>query len=244
MLKNYLKIAFRNIIHRKAFSLINILGLAFGIAACIIIYSYVSFEKSYDTFNVNADNIYRLENVRYYKSGTDRSAGCVAMLGPTLKEDIPEVVKFARLRKISALVSVSNKYFNEKNILWADSSFLTMFSYPLISGNANKALTRKYSAVLTKATVQKYFGSKNPINKTIKVDGIDYRVTGVAENVPQNSHIKFDILLSFNTQLTDRFCWGCNNNNTYIQVLPGTKKCKNNLFSFSNCITNYFNCMD
>ena len=101
MLKNYLKIAFRNLLRRKAFSLINILGLAFGIAVCLIIYLYVSYEKSYDTFNINADNIYRLENVRYYASGTDSSAGCVALLGPTLKEEFPGVLKFARVRKNS-----------------------------------------------------------------------------------------------------------------------------------------------
>jgi putative ABC transport system permease protein len=224
MLKNYLKIAFRNLLRRKAFSLTNILGLAFGIAACLIIYSYVSYEKSYDTFNINADNIYRLKNVRYYKSGTDSSAGCVALLGPTIKEEIPEVIDFARVRKISALVAANDQYFNEKNIFWADLSFLKMFSFPLISGSAEDALIKRYSAVITKNTARKYFGSKNPINKTINVDGIDYRVTGVAENVPPNSHIKFDILLSFNTQLTDRFCWGCNNNNTYIQIRPGIKK--------------------
>ena len=150
MLKNYLKIAVRNLVRRKTFSLINILGLAFGIAACLIIYMYVSYEKSYDTFNVNADNIYRLKNVRYYTSGTDSSAGCTARLGPALKEEIPEVVDFTRLRKISALVSLNNQYFNKENILWADSSLFTMFSFPLISGNANKVLAEKYSAVITR----------------------------------------------------------------------------------------------
>jgi putative ABC transport system permease protein len=224
MYKDYFKITLRNLIRRKTFSLINILGLAFGIAACIIIYIYVSYEKSYDTFNLNADNIYRLKNVRFYKSGTDSTAGCVALLGPTIKEEIPGVIDFARLRKISALVSANNQYFNEKNIFWADSSFLKMFSFPLISGDAGKALNKKYSAVLAKSTAQKYFSNENPINKIIKIDGNDYTVTGISENVPPNSHIKFDILLSFNTQLTDRFCWGCNNNNTYIQVSPGIKK--------------------
>ena len=224
MLKNYLKITFRNLIHRKTFSLINILGLAFGVAACLIIYMYVSYERSYDSFNINADNIYRLKNVRYYASGTDSSAGCVALLGLTMKEEIPEVVDFARVRKISALVSANNQYFNEKNIFWADSSFLTMFSFPLITGDPEKALANRFCAVLTKNTARKYFGDKNPIDETIQIAGTDYRITGITENVPPNSHIKFDILLSFDTQLTDRFCWGCNNNNTYIQVKPGTKK--------------------
>jgi putative ABC transport system permease protein len=209
---------------RRTFSLINVLGLAFGIAVCLIICMYVSYEKSYDTFNKNADNVYRLENVRYYASGTDSSAGCVALLGPTLEEEIPEVVDFARLRKLEALVAVNNQYFNEKNILWADSSFLSMFSFPLISGDASKALAGRYGAVLTRNTAQKYFGRKDAIGETIRVGSTDFRVMGVAENVPPNSHIKFDILLSFDTQLTDRFCWGCNNNNTYIRVRPGTEK--------------------
>ncbi len=224
MLKNYLKIAIRNLIRRKTFSLINILGLAFGIAACLVIYMYVSYEKSYDTFNVNASNIYRLKNVRYYASGTDSSAGCVALLGPTLKEEIPEVVDFARVREISMLVAANNHYFNEKNIFWADSSFLTIFSFPLISGDANKALADRYSAVITKDIAERYFGSLDAVGKTIQIGGTDFKITGVTENVPDNSHIKFDILISFNTQLTDRFCWGCNNNNTYILIKPGAKK--------------------
>jgi len=92
MLNNYIKTTFRNLVRRKTLSMINVSGLALGIAACLIINMYVSYEKSYDTFNKNADNIYRLENVRYYASGTDSSAGCVALLGPTLKEEIPEVI--------------------------------------------------------------------------------------------------------------------------------------------------------
>ena len=204
--------------------MINILGLAFGIAVCLIIYIYVSYEKSYDTFNVNADNIYRMENVRYYTSGIDSSAGCIAKLGPALKEEFPEIVDFTRLRKISALISVNNQYYNEKNILWADSSLLTMFSFPLISGSANKALTGKYSAVITRDIAEKYFGNPDVVGKTIKIGGTDFKITGVAENIPPNSYIQFDILLSFNTQLNDRFCWGCNNNNTYILVRPGTQK--------------------
>ena len=224
MLKNYINIAFRNLMRHKTFSLINILGLALGIAACLIIYAYVLYEKSYDTFNKNADNIYRLGNVRYYKSGTDSSAGCIALLGPTLKEDIPEVVEFARIRKISDMISANNRNFNEKNIFWADSSFLTMFSFPLITGDVGNALTDKYSTVIAKDIAEKYFGSTDVIGKILQIGGTDFKITGVIENIPPNSHIKFDVLLSFNTRLTDRFCWGCNNNNTYIQVLPGTKK--------------------
>ncbi|HVO74629.1 MAG TPA: ABC transporter permease [Ignavibacteriaceae bacterium] len=224
MLINYLKIALRNLIRHKAFSLINILGLAFGIAACVIIYFFVSFEKSYDTFNVNAENIYRLKNIRYYTSGTDSSTGCIALLGPTLKEEIPEVVSFARVRKISTLASANNNCFNEKNIFWADSSFLTMFSFPLISGDVNKALADKYCAVLTEKTALKYYGNVNVLGQTIQIGGTDFKITGVTENVPPNSHIQFDILISFTTQLNDQFCWGCNNNTTYIQISTGTKK--------------------
>jgi len=224
MLKNYFIVALRNLFRHKAFSLINILGLAFGIAVCAIIYLYVSYEKSYDTFNVNADNIYRIENVRYYASGTDSSAGCVALLGPTLKEEIPEVLNFTRVKRNSSIVTCNDKAFNEHNMFWADSSFLSMFSFPLISGNSEKALAKKFSAVLTKNTAKKYFGNENAIGKTIHLDGMDFNITGIADDVPPNSHIHFDILLSFNTQLNDHFCWDCNNNNTYILVKSGTKK--------------------
>ncbi len=224
MLKNYLIVAVRNLFRNKTFSLINILGLAFGVAVCTIIYLYVTYERSYDKFNVNADNIYRLENVRYYKSGTDSSAGCTALLGPALKEEIPEVVDFARVRKVSMLASANNHFYDEKKIFWADSSFLTMFSFPLIEGNSEKALSDKYSAVLTQSIAHKYFGQNNAMGKIIRIGGTDFKITGITKDVPPNSHIKFDILLSFNTQLNERFCWDCNNNNTYILVKPGTKK--------------------
>jgi putative ABC transport system permease protein len=221
MLKNYLTIALRRLVRRKSYSLMNIVGLGVGIAACTLIYSYICYERSYDAFNKNADSIYRLKNVRYYSSGTDSSAGCVALLGPTLKEDIPEVAGFARLRNIQALVSVHDQYFNENNIFWADSSFLTIFSFPLISGNAGSALAGPYRAVLARSTAQKYFGSNNAMGETILIGGTAFTITGIADNVPANSHVKFDILLSFTTQLTDGFCWGCNNNATYIQLTPG-----------------------
>ncbi len=173
MLKNYFKIILRNLVQRKTFSLINILGLAFGIAACLIIYIYVSYEKSYDKFNVNADNIYRMENVRYYTSGTDSSAGCEALLGPTLKEEIPEVLNFARIRRKSAVVTYNNKAFTERNMFWADSSFLTMFSFPAYFGKFQTSFGGKiFSAVLTKNTAEKYFGNINAI-------GEDYPSVGI-----------------------------------------------------------------
>ena len=224
MLKNHFKIAFRTLIRRRTFSLINILGLTLGIAACSIIYLYVSYEKSYDTFHENADNIYRLKNIRYYASGTDSSTGCVALLGPTLKEEIPEVVNFARVRRASAVVTAMHAAFFEEDMFWADSSLLTMFSFPLISGEPKNVLSRKFTAVLTESTAKKYFGNKNALGETIQFDGMTFTITGIAKDVPPNSHMHFNILLSFNTQLTDRFCWGCNNNNTYIQVASGTSQ--------------------
>ncbi|MEE9464713.1 MAG: ABC transporter permease [Candidatus Neomarinimicrobiota bacterium] len=224
MFRHYLIIALRHLRRNKTYSFINIAGLVLALSTCIVIYLYVYFENSYDTFNDNIDNIYRLKNVRYYASGTDSSAGTVALLGPTLKETLPEVIDFTRVRKISCLVTYNDIIFREANIFWVDSSFLRMFSFPITSGDAENALSDRYRAVLTKSTAQKYFGNEDPIGETIRFDNTDFIITGIADDVPPNSHIKFDFLLSFVTQLNDWFCWPCNNNNTYVQVSPGTNR--------------------
>jgi len=199
MFKNYLKIAFRNVKKHKAYAFINIAGLAIGMACCILIVSFIATELSYDRFHKNADRIYRL--------GLDANLGgnqilmpiSTAPAAPALVQDYPEIldaVRFRPMRKVS--IKDKDREFFEENALLADNSIFNIFSFPMIVGDSNTALTTAYSMVMTEDAAKKYFGEINPIGKILKVDNqFDYTVTGVVENVPKNSHFTFDILCSF-----------------------------------------------
>src|SRR6476620_11142756 len=178
MFKSYLTIAFRSPLKNKIFSLVNIFGLAIGMAACFFIYLYVHFEESYDRFHKNAANLYR---VNISSTGSFSNFGPTATnhpaVGPAMKAEFPEVVSFARAVNTSLFGGASTvSYtddkantitFNENKIFLVDSSFLTLFSFPLIAGNAKNALVEKDGIVLSESTAKKYFGNSNPMGKTV-----------------------------------------------------------------------------
>lgn len=205
MLKNYLKIAYRNLVKNKVFSLINILGLAIGMAACLLILQYVRFELSYDDFHEKADRIYRLQLDRIYPDRLDQSAGLAAAAGPTLKEDFPEVEAYTKLWNIfgNNVLSYDEKKFKENQLYFADSSFLHIFSYPLLEGDPATALTAPNTVVLTAKTAKKYFGEEDPMGKFMDLFGPygrqSFLVTGIVQNPPENTHLKFNALFSFQT---------------------------------------------
>ncbi len=204
MLKNYLKIAWRNLLKHKAFSLINIGGLAFGMAAFILIIQYVTFELSYDAFHTNSSYLYRVAFENYNKgvySGT--SANTVSGLAPAIQNYVPGLDRYSRVHPIEGVVSHQSAdgsvtRFNQKNIYYIDNDFLSMFSFPLETGISETALTAPQSAVLTQATARKYFGSQDPVGKTINISEEEpYIITGVLKEIPENTHFKFDLLLSY-----------------------------------------------
>ncbi|MGD2246065.1 MAG: ABC transporter permease, partial [Candidatus Aminicenantes bacterium] len=201
MFKNYLKIALRNVRRQKAYAFINIAGLAMGMACCILIVSFIATELSYDRFHKNSTRIYRL--------GLDASLGgnqikmpiTTAPAPPTLVQDYPEVLAAVRIRP-RGKVSVKDRDFEfyEENVLYADNSIFEVFTFPMIKGDPQSALSTAYSMVLTEEMAKKYFGKKDPTGKILKVDNqFDFTVTGIVENVPKNSHFTFDILCSFET---------------------------------------------
>ncbi|TLV01017.1 ABC transporter permease [Dyadobacter luticola] len=217
MFKNYFKIARRNLWRNKAFSAINILGLALGMAACFFVFQYVYFEKSYDRFNKNAQNIYRVP-ISYSGSfaNVPKTAANHPAVGPAMKKDFPEVLDYTRLVNVSLFMNASTmtyqsgkgepRTFNEGNIYIADASFFNVFSYPLAAGDRKTCLTAKNTMVVSEATAKKYFGTQDPIGKVIQLNGImPFKVTGVFKDIPENSHIKFDMLISFETVGHD---WG------------------------------------
>lgn len=210
MLKNYFKVGFRNILRHKAFSLINITGLSVGIACCIIIMLYIKNELSYDRYHEKYNRIYRV--LQTFRSTEDPGSlppptpeefqvwGC-APVGPALQTDFPEIKSFFRFTSpVNLLFQYENKRFQEDNMVFADSTAFKVFSWNLISGDEETALKEPNSIILTESIATKYFGSEDPIGKTIAVNQTEtFVVTGVMENVPPNSHFTFDGLISMST---------------------------------------------
>jgi len=329
MLTNYLKIFIRNIQNHKAYSIINISGLAIAMAASFMIFLFVSHELSYDRFHRNTDRLFRVRNDRIYSDIHDKSAGCPPALGPALKKEFPEILESARVlttsdmnnivsympdndyiqtvpfslkgyeqaKKISLIGRfngwnpdrnvlkkkgtqweckiqfppgkysyrffvdgkeicdpdnpdqttyrsepysvltiqepsfVSNMVtFQETKIYYAEPSFLRMFSFPMLQGSPETALENPNTAVISESSAQKYFGDDDPMDKMIIVSNQNgkqlYQITGVFEDIPENSHIKFTFLLSFQTLIQLRpnaaYDWGWNMFNTYVLLGPET----------------------
>jgi putative ABC transport system permease protein len=223
MFQNYWKVTIRNFRRQKAYSLINITGLAIGMACCILILSYVHSELSYDKYHTNADRIYRLI-VKGSISGREVNfASTNNPPGPYFVQEYPEVENAVRFRRrYRTVVKVEDRTFIERGIFWADASVFDVFSFPLVRGDSSTALKNPYTAVITESTALKYFGNDDPIGKTLRFDDqADYTVTGVMKDVPANSHFTFDMLLSFATRYvvdkeqTERWM-GDFSNHTYL----------------------------
>ena len=202
MFKNYLTTAFRNLLRNKTFSLINIFGLAFGMALSILMFMYVYNELTYDNFHKNRDNIYRVILKMENKEGkADISAITNAAVGPSMVKEFPEVRNMVRFTDpVGGFFNNGEKSYKVHSVSYADSSVFSVFTFNLISGNPKTALTEPYTAVLTEKTAEKIFGDENPVGKTIRYNNNDsYLITGVVEDPPENSQLKFGALLSFTT---------------------------------------------
>ncbi|MGZ3751124.1 MAG: ABC transporter permease [Mucilaginibacter sp.] len=202
MIKNYLKIAWRNLFRHKLFSLINISGLAVGLAVCMLIMLYVVHEMSYDRFHKNSKQIFMLtEHLKM--QGQDVNIEQMSYLsGPIAKQTAPDVEGYMRLRKVYKPVIVESPKdkeikFSEPKMMFADAGFFNFFSFNLLSGSPKYALTKPFSLVISQNIAKKYFGSQDPIGKTLKIktdSTYSYLITGVVQNVPSNSSIDFDFL--------------------------------------------------
>ena len=201
MLKNYLRTAFRNIRKYKAYSFINIAGLAIGMACCILIIQFVRDELSYDRYHEKADRIYRLVDALDESKPTSRYfALSSAPFAPTLIKEFPEVEDAARLfmgrrRMVSRQ---ENKHY-EDGIIFADASLFRIFTFPLKKGNPETALENPHAIVVSESIALKYFGDEDPMNNTLKINNEDYLVTGLMKGIPRNSHFHADILASMKT---------------------------------------------
>jgi len=228
MLKNYFKIAFRNLWRHRVFSLINILGLTVGMTACFLIFLYVRFELSYDKFHSKGDRIYRI--ICDIKTPTEvmKPGGPSWAVGPHLMGGFPQVEATVRTTDDELLVRRGNVKFQEKKSLWADSSFFQVFDFKLIKGNPHTALNDPLNVVFSESAVKKYFGNTDPIGQTILLtgEGFTAKITGVMKDIPENSMIQADMLVSMNT-LTRKLNpnldnqWGNYGNRTYVLLKPG-----------------------
>jgi putative ABC transport system permease protein len=200
MLKNYLKVALRVFKRQKGYSFINILGLAVGMASCLLILLWVYDEASYDRYQKNADRIYRITYEEIIGGAYDHYAIPPFPAAPAFKEEIPEVAAFTRLMKRQGLFTFGEKKFEEEGIFYGENDFFRIFSHRFLAGNPDSALAEPNQLVLTESSARKIFGSQDPLGKSVNLnaDG-DLIVTGVIEDVPRNSHFKFDYLVSFST---------------------------------------------
>lgn len=243
MIKNYIKITLRNLVKRKTYSLINIVGLAFGITCFLLISLYLQNELSYDKYFKDSDKIYRVLRVGENESGKYDIGYTSGPYANALLNDYPSLIESAtRVIKDNGLVEYDDKIFRESNIFFADSNFLDFFNYPLVEGNENSILRYPNDIIISADMVEKYFGNLDPLGKIIRIDKrFDFKVTGIFDNRNINSHLKFDFLGSI--ELFENFDWFSdwwnNSLSTYIKIAdPGYKD--KLIADFPNFMDKYF----
>jgi putative ABC transport system permease protein len=219
MLKNYIITAVRNLLKRKGYTLINIIGLAIGMASCLLILMFVNDELSYDAYNENADRIYRVAGSFRYGGRDFDIAVAPAPMAQVLIDEFPEVVDAVRFRQRGLYIfRYGENSYQEIRVSYADPSFFNVFSIPLLSGDPKTALAEPNTLVLNQETAEKYFLDEDPVGKTLRLnDRTDYMVSGVFENIPDNSHFHFDILVSMSSLAESKGkIWMNQNFQTYI----------------------------
>ena len=233
MLKNYIRSAIRNFGKNKAFSFLNIIGLAIGIASSLLIMQYVKYEKSYDTFNTNSERIYRIQYNNYSNGELNyECAAAVPATGPAMKENFAEVLEMARLLPTGAVVSYDDpssgfvSFREVNNIQVTEPSIFKIFTIDFISGNPETCIDGGGKVAVSASIAEKYFGIADPIGQTITLDGDnDFEVTAVFKDLPDNTHIKFDFLVNnamFGEDRSWETSWGWYDHNTYVLLEEGT----------------------
>ncbi|MFT3678992.1 MAG: ABC transporter permease [Ferruginibacter sp.] len=227
MIKNYLKVAWRNLLKNKTFSVINILGLASGLACFILIALYVADELSYDKFNKKAAQIYRINSDIIFGGNNLHMAVTADPMGAILKKDYPQVEEYVRIYASSGakLVKKDNAFINEPNVAHADSTLFNVFTLPAVAGDTKNALNEPNTVVITESTAKKYFGATNVVGKMIETDDNTstlYKVTAVIKDIPHNSHFNFDFIFSMDNVNYPFGSYLSHNFQTYLLLKPGT----------------------
>jgi putative ABC transport system permease protein len=227
MFRNYIKIAWRNLVKQKAFSILNITGLAIGLSCFLLIAVYVLDEISFDRFHEKADRIYRVNADIIFGGEEQRFPFTSDMMGATLKKDYPQVEEFARIYNSngSRLVKKDNTFITEERVAHADSTLFNVFTLPALKGDTKTALNEPNTVVITESIAEKYFGTTDVLGKTIETNENNstlYKITAVIKDIPKNSHLNFDFLFSMDNL---NYQWGTylsHNFHTYLLLKPGT----------------------
>lgn len=239
MTRNYFKIAFRYLQKNKLYAIVNIIGLAIGITSCILIGIYIWHELSFDRFHAKADRITRTVWEYNFGDKTNRTASTGTKVGPEFQRNFPEVESYVRTLKYSRVVAYKDQAFDEKNFLYADPAFFSVFSFPLLQGDPGKVLDAPDKLVVTQSTAKKYFGTNNPIGQTLKVGVSDFIVSGIVADVPDNSQLQFDFVGSFtslNAAKTEK--WNEANYITFLLLRHGdqVKKLQAKIDNYMNSV--------
>lgn len=238
MIKNYFTIAFRSLRKHLSYSIINVFGLSVGLATCLLLVTWINHELSYDKFNEKADRIYRGCLEYSFGGQTAKTPVSPTALLPAMEKNFAEVETGVRIYHASAstgfILQHDDKLFQERKFMYADSTFFQVFSFTLLKGNPDHALTEPNSVILTRAMAKKYFDSEDIIGKTIQVNNqTDYTITGLMEDVPANSTLQFDFIASFASLPASReTIWWTANYETYVLLAPGADA--TTLFSKTN----------
>jgi putative ABC transport system permease protein len=227
MFRNHLHVAIRNFKKKKVFTFINLLGITVGMTVCLLILSYAQYELNYDQHHSQAERIYRI-TVDVYNGDNlqTRDAQCYPAVGPLAVEEMPEIENYAMAREIGRLLLKNEQVaYNESRVFFANPGWLQVFDWKFIAGNPDEALSEPDQIILTESAAEKYFGKENPIGKTLTVvpggGEVDMMVIGVVEDVPEQSHLKFDILISWVSGVK-YLNWELNNwngNNEFMYLL-------------------------
>lgn len=230
MIKNYLVIALRNLLKNKTFTIINVLGLAIGIASALLIKQYVYFERSYESMHPNAEDIFRITLNLYNDSEfIENDCETYQTLGPDLAEKMPEVLDYARFMNWDAAeIKVKDKAYYETKIYMADPSAFELFSYDVLFGDPISSFSEPFKIVISESIANKYFGKSDVVGETMSIQHTDdpLEVVGVIADLPQNTHLKFDMLISHATipkyyKWYLKYPWGGNNEYTYLRMEKG-----------------------
>ncbi|HEY0272457.1 MAG TPA: ABC transporter permease, partial [Chitinophaga sp.] len=227
MFSSYFKMAWRSLVKDKFYTLLNVLGLALAAAAFLLIIYFVRFEYSYENFYRNAPNIVRI-TMDLYKGNEFVTTDCETHppLAPLLKKDFPEVVDAVRIQMAEdiQLARVGNQRYTIEKAFLADPSIFNVFNYDFVEGNAG-ALDQPWQVVLTQTQARRLFGNGPVMGKTLYMIGHLFTVTGVIKDLPLNTHLKMNLLISFSTLAAMNWnmvtSWDGNNNYTYVQLRPG-----------------------
>jgi len=229
MIKNYIKTAFRTLQKNKGFTAINILGLALGLATCMLIVFYVFDELSYDKYNVNANRVYRLDEDIKFGGESNAYAVAPAPVAAALRSDFPEIEQVTRFRSRGGFqVKKGSQEIQEDMMLYADPSVFKVFTFPMIQGDPNTALVDPHSVVITERIANKYFNKTNVVGQTLTFnDTAFYKITGVIKNIPLQSHINPDFLISMSSLKESKDdAWFSSNFNTYVLLRPDADAAK------------------